>query len=434
MTALPFDDLPPPLAGRDAELPEWLRTGGERPQSKPRHDSVVVSGTGIGGLVLAGRLARSPAFAGKVTLAGPPVAESRRLIGGVTLRARALDYFAVALGTTLEQLTAAMFEGREREAETRAQFFAKCSKKRGRIEVGKPIPLMGGPTGHSRPFVYGVRNSRMNRVLADLVAKLDVSLHPHKVTGAAELRALARGSEPLLVNANAGAIEGAPFHGGAPPPAPAEFVVTHQVPYVSRSEVLRNSRSLICANIHSGGIDLAVFFPFIDPLTPAANYYGNIVHIVRPGPKVDPQAELVRLKETLRELEDRLQLEPQDPEETAGGGKFPASSWRPVADSQEGVLDLHRIAGAGTPIISADGMLRAGIAGLVGAEAIIHGVEPNPLMNRALATYSKFNQISKIELTKLGPLMGLLVDLIPGIALEYPHRAGARRDMWAGKL
>src|SRR5271155_5511554 len=68
------------------------------------YDSAVIAGNGIGALAFAGWLAQSPLFEGKVTVVAPPVVESRRLINGVTLRGRGIDFMSAALDTTLDEI------------------------------------------------------------------------------------------------------------------------------------------------------------------------------------------------------------------------------------------------------------------------------------------------------------------------------------------
>src|SRR5581483_4170974 len=57
---------------------------------RPVYDSVVIAGgKGITAYTLAARLARSPEFAGRVVVAGPPVEETRQLRNGVSMRGTA---------------------------------------------------------------------------------------------------------------------------------------------------------------------------------------------------------------------------------------------------------------------------------------------------------------------------------------------------------
>src|ERR1700752_1850341 len=72
------------------------------------YDSAVIAGNGIGALAFAGWLAQSPLFEGKGTVVAPPVVESRRLINGVTLRGRAVDFMSTALDTTLDDILEVM--------------------------------------------------------------------------------------------------------------------------------------------------------------------------------------------------------------------------------------------------------------------------------------------------------------------------------------
>src|SRR6201998_3946762 len=72
------------------------------------YDSAAIAGKGIGPLAFAGWLAQSPLFEGKVTVVAPPVVESRRLINGVTLRGRCIDFMSTALNTTLDEILEVM--------------------------------------------------------------------------------------------------------------------------------------------------------------------------------------------------------------------------------------------------------------------------------------------------------------------------------------
>src|ERR1700751_2016561 len=72
------------------------------------YDSAVIAGNGIGALAFAGWLAQSPLFEGKGTVGPPPAVESRRLINGVTLRGRCIDFISAALATTLDEILEVM--------------------------------------------------------------------------------------------------------------------------------------------------------------------------------------------------------------------------------------------------------------------------------------------------------------------------------------
>src|SRR5246500_2527702 len=72
------------------------------------YDSAVIAGNGIGALAFAGWLAQSPLFEGKVTVVAPPAVESRRLINGVTLRGRGVDFMSATLNTTLDEILEVM--------------------------------------------------------------------------------------------------------------------------------------------------------------------------------------------------------------------------------------------------------------------------------------------------------------------------------------
>src|ERR1700730_7262263 len=91
-------DLARRIAVRDF-LDEAINEGGTC-----AYDSAVIAGNGIGALAFAGWLAQSPLFEGTVTVVAPPVVESRRLINGVTLRGRGIDFVSAALSTTLDDI------------------------------------------------------------------------------------------------------------------------------------------------------------------------------------------------------------------------------------------------------------------------------------------------------------------------------------------
>src|ERR1700739_2204235 len=91
-------DLARRIAGRG-----FLNNAGPVPGVRA-YESAVVAGNGIGALAFAGWLAQSPLFEGKVTVVAPPVVESRRLINGVSLRGRGIDFMSAALDTTLDDI------------------------------------------------------------------------------------------------------------------------------------------------------------------------------------------------------------------------------------------------------------------------------------------------------------------------------------------
>lgn len=126
------------IRGRDGVLPSGM------PKGPVAYDSVVVNSNGIGAITFAARMARDPAFKGRVIVAAKPVAESRRLIDGCTLRARSVDYYAAALGTTREAVLAATYGPDWRQAETDRQRSAFATPFKGGVAPGPCGVFMSG--------------------------------------------------------------------------------------------------------------------------------------------------------------------------------------------------------------------------------------------------------------------------------------------------
>ncbi len=161
-----------PPRGRDARLP--------RPQANrdgtgsSRFDSVVINGTGVCALTMAARCARDHHLRERVSIVGERVKESRRLVGGVTLRARTLDYIAAAAGTTPTQLLERFYGPEWSQAETYQQVAALCSgdTKTG-FQITKRAIFMDAEVerlgrASCQPLAYGLRNSRLVATLHEL--------------------------------------------------------------------------------------------------------------------------------------------------------------------------------------------------------------------------------------------------------------------------
>jgi len=166
-------------AGRDAPLPAWLARANAEPE-RPRFDSVVVRGNGVGALVCAARLARSKTLEGRVRIAAPRPAESRRLINGCTLRARSLDYYAAALGLETEVLVQSLFGAQTGVAETWSQRFALAREEApGRFSLGPIFQWMGNDS-RQRILAYGVRNGHLVGRLAGVEASSSERTRHHR--------------------------------------------------------------------------------------------------------------------------------------------------------------------------------------------------------------------------------------------------------------
>lgn len=417
------------VAGRDAPLPPWMMQPGAAPE-RPRYDSIVVRGNGIGALVFAARLARSASLAGRVVLAGPPVAEDRRLIGGLTLRSRALDYYAAAFGHDRQTLLERIFGSHAERASTDRLIGGYCAlRQTGSFEILRPQPWLSSDDCGGRPLAYGVRNSQLAGCLEQWTRDLGVVRHdtPTDPVGDAvsACRALAPGSEPLIVNACPKPLRPVATRAGA-------LVAAVQLPLSAprRRErgVLPNRASFLGAMRRSGRNDLCIFNPIVDPLSPTAEYYGIVFRIVRARADLDRERELAAVRDELLGISDVLGLEPVDPEHTEGRALLPCSPWRHRASVVDGVLELAQLYDAGAPIITGDGMTRAGIAGLVAAEAVLAGEDPVAHANRALGLWRRMNRTLAASMTWASRIAALGIRLAPGRALAK----SALPDTWAG--
>lgn len=416
-------DSPGFPAGRDAPLPQWLFRGESRPE-RPRFDSVVVRGNGVGALVCAARLARSPAFAGRVRVASPFPEASRRLINGCTLRARSLDYYAAALGTEPKTLVNGLFGSRREVAETWAQRFALAREEApGRFTLSPLARWMGDDTPNP-VHAYGLRNGHLVGYLAEQVAALGVPFDDDVPDSFAECARRAHGSQPLVVNGTHLPVADLPK-----PPAPERFVVASQHPMRRRPDaVLPAHSSLLGLHRRAGAFDAGVFYPFVDPLTEGADYYGIMYRIERPGAGFSKPDALAAMRHTVTGVADALGLDPVDADETRGEAMVPCLPWRDVPTSRPDWLDLHRTYSACTPIITGDGMARAGLAGWVASEAILAGDDPVPVTNRSLRLWRSTNRGFAWLMTHLTGVSERLLRRSPGMV----SRAAAAPDMWAG--
>src|SRR6202008_714519 len=124
------------------------------------YDSAVIAGNGIGALAFAGWLAQSPLFEGKVTVVAPPVVESRRLINGVTLRGRAVDFMSTALNTTLDEILEVMSGSTDSPPVAYRQAAAMAIQSGSSYRFSRRGQWQNRLSSN-RPIGYGLRKSRV---------------------------------------------------------------------------------------------------------------------------------------------------------------------------------------------------------------------------------------------------------------------------------
>lgn len=421
--------------GRDCRFPDWMR---EASENACAHDEIILNSTGISSLTFAGRCAQSEHFSDNIHVYGTPVEENRRLAAGVTLRARTLEYFAASFGVTRDEILSRLYVCDPNDA---AAFEQRCALTMGNPTDGFTFAAKSSWMNSTKPrknrttdlpLAYGIRNSRLNRVLQDLAVKTGVQLHDVSAPDMNTLRSYTTGENPLFVNGTPFPVKDADVV--APTDTPTRCVVAIQMPFTTpRLEargVLSPKSAFITWVYRDRGLDMGVFYPFCDDLSPEATFYG-IFYRIAPGPKgLDKDGELSILEQTLIGVADALGMEPVDPEETAGRAAVPISPWSGTVNRHEGVLDVSRLAGAGAPIITGDGMTRAAVGGFFGAESVLAGRDPVIEIGKALRHYRQINW----ELS-------LLLDTIPGIGAQairyFPGAVVFRnaqtyyRDMWA---
>jgi len=423
------------IRGRDANLPIWRNA--ERASGVCQYDSAVISGNGIGAAVLAARLNRSSEFAGRVVLASGPVAESRRLINGVTLRARSIDYYAAALGCDREDVLQEMYGADWTKAITYRQRTSLCDVDEGNYSLRKVGTWMTSDNVKSdrterAPLAYGVRNSRLAGALVSLAKRAGVIHTETEATSWDALRALAPGNRPLIVNAKPKPLADTETIWDAP--NPKEFVIASQITFTENGRAAKgilNTHDAFAAFIHRDkGLDMAVLYPFQDPLSPDARYYGIFYRVAKAG-SFDKAHEYEVLTDEIVGVGDALGLEAHDVNETKGAAAVPCLPWRGLQNRQKDTLDLSYIYSGGAPIITGDGMARSAVAATAGAEAILNGRNPVPEMNTALRRYRFLNWSQCRMMTHAPALTAKVIGLKPSLALAGP---GLSRDfdMWAG--
>ncbi|BBX63625.1 hypothetical protein MSAS_27990 [Mycobacterium saskatchewanense] len=391
------------------------------------YDSAVIAGNGIGALAFAGWLAQSPLFEGKVTVVAPPVVESRRLINGVTLRGRGIDFMAAALDTTLDNIIDVTSGSADAPPVAYRQAAAIAVQEGSSWRFTKRGYWQNSLEAQ-RPIAYGLRNSRVVAGMRELAAKLPIEFVDERVESASHLRSLGSGRHPLLVNATT-----IPTLLGAVADPPERMVLGVQVPFIAPgggvSYPLEAETAFAPAVRRSGAIDVGYFTPFRDPLSPRSSWYGIYVRVVdRDGP-YNKEAEHRIMTEQLFGVGRAMNLVPDDPEETLGQALVPASPWGSVAPSAPGTLELKRHYSCGAPVIYADGMVMSLVGGVVGAEAVIRGVNPDNAIRRALRPWRRHNLLWYLEINKIPFVADTLLRANPAAAMAYPHTAGLK--LWA---
>src|ERR1700737_3235843 len=242
------------------------------------YDLAVVAGNGIGALAFAGWLAQSPLFEGKVTVVAPPVVESRRLINGVTLRGRGIDFMSTALNTTLDDILEVM-SGSIVAPPVAYRQTAAMALQQGRLWRFSRRGQWQNGLSDNRPIAYGLRNSGVVGGMRDLASKLPIEFVDERVEWASHLRSFSSGRHPLLVNATT-----LPTLIGGQAKPPKRMVLGVQVPFIAPDRgvgyPLEAETAFAPVVRRAGTIDVGYFTPFRDPLSPRSSWYGIYARVV----------------------------------------------------------------------------------------------------------------------------------------------------------
>lgn len=397
--------------------------------SRPYYDSVVIVGAGFSASLMAARLARSEQFHGKVVIAGPRTEESRRMKDGATLRGHGTDYICYALDVPQYAYVDALYgdiaDGRG--VGTRNQVTMATKGPSGTYEFGPIASFQGGKKGLARPLFYGARNSRMQGAIYELMDRDGLIEVPASVTTLDEAFSLAPGKRPLIVNAshNSGLLSGR-----APTVDWATSAV--QAPLKVRPgglKVVESNASLVATVRRRNKVDVGLFNPYGDPLSPNSTFYGIIVGQVSKRAGYDKEQELREITEELYEVADALGMDVDDADETLYAGMIPGAPWKAPA-SPPGTLELQLIAHQGVSATFSDGMTTGASAAVAAAEAVIRGQDPDRAARRAVREVTRDRRIWNVERNKIGPLYDVLIRSIPGAVAYYPFGYHARTT-WA---
>lgn len=396
---------------------------------KPKYDCVVVAGNGIGALSFAARLARSPEFQGKVTMIAPPIKESRRLIDGVTLRGKAADYISAALGVTHKQLIEKITGDDTGKASCHRVTTAMVYQKGSEWECRKSAPWLGDHSGSDKPVLYGARNSRTTGGMWELMQGLGIEYIPNMVKSTDQMRDHALGENPLLVNVTYNPT----LLGNQSPEKTSRKVCVVQAPFKTVSRGIQapmESGSGFAPLIRRDGIiDVGFVTPFSDPLSPKSSWYSILARVVDEEKGFDKEYELKTLTDELLQTADRYGLEVDDPEETLAAACVPGASYTKPPRSAPGTLELKSNYYGGNPAYYADGMISAAMGGLLAAEAVIKGDDPQDIVWNAARKIRFHNYLWWIETTKMAFAVDTLMRTNVGLAMAYPHSWGFKN--WA---
>lgn len=412
---------------RNAQVNQFIdRIVDRRNGATSMYDSAVIAGNGVGAHVFAAQLSKHPRFEGRVTIVGPPLSESRRLVSGVNVRGVAADFIGAAVGVSHECLLKDI-AGPGPLPVAHRQVASMAFEVNGEWHFSRQGTWLGGKRGRREPVVYGVRNSRLVGGIRDLLAPHAVRFCSSEVESREHLLSFASGSNPLLVNAsgNAGLLRGSSAK-------PAKLVLAVQMPLVAAPTgilpPLGPDTTFAPLIRRAGAIDVGFFTPFGDPLSPAANWYGIFARVVDAESGFSKDEEFEVMTEELYGVSASLGLRADDPQYTLARALVPAASWSDAEPSQPGTLDLKRMYSEGAPCFYADGIAMSAIGSVVGAEAIVHGADPDQAIKRALRVFRRHNFLWWVETNQLAPLADRLMRINVRIAMAYPHSAGA--NLW----
>ncbi|HYB38490.1 MAG TPA: hypothetical protein VEF72_24070 [Mycobacterium sp.] len=388
------------------------------------YDSAVVAGNGIGALAFAGWLAQSPLFEGRVTVVAPPVVESRRLINGVSLRGRGVDFMSAALNTTLDGILEVMSGSAVAPPVCYGQTAAMALQQGPSWRFSRRVRWPG--LSGNRPVVYGLRNSRVVGGMRELASKLPIEFKDERVESASHLRSFSAGRHPLLVNATT-----VPTLIGGEATPPKRMGLGVQAPFIAPergvSYPLEAQTVFVPLVRRAGTIDVGYFTPFRDPLSPRSTWYGIYARVVDRNADIDAEKRI--MTEQLFGVAEAMNLVPDDPEETLGRGLVPASSWGALTPSAPGTLELKRHYSVGAPVFNADGMVMSLVGGVVGAEAVIRGVKPDDAIRRALRPWRRDNLLWFVEINKMPFVSEMALRAIPAAAMARRRPVGMK--LWA---
>lgn len=392
--------------------------------TRPYYDSVVIVGAGFTASIMAARLARSEHFHGKVVLAGPRTVESRRLKDGATLRGHGTDYICYALGVPQYAYVDALYrdivDGRGVGTRNLATMATKDAS--GAYQFSRVGPWQGGRTGYQRPLFYGARNSRMQGAIYELMDRTGLIEVPDAVSSLDQAFALAPGKRPLIVNAghNSGLLR-------ADAPKVDWATIAVQAPLTVRPSGFRHvtSNAALFAGVRRGQrVDVGLFNPYGDPLSPKSTFYGIMVGEVSQRAGFDKQREIDTLTDELNGIADAMGMDVDDPDETLYAGLIPGSPWK-APTSAPGTLELQLIAHQGVSATFSDGMTSGAAAAVAAAEAVIRGVDPDPATRRAVREITRDRRIWNFERNKLAVPFDYLLRAAPEAIAYYPHTAHA---------